>query len=198
MLKLELILYIKSTADLQKYIQHVTLQVSLNILQIRTDSNTCLSTLKWKTDQAELSPAVLHFCPSNASYSQGEAIKYSFISLFLSHWYHWLCRPNPVKSTPCGVKNTQKFLQLNRPNWTSFGWQPNSSDLSYPEILTGALNREGREDKTYKLNLKNHIHRVVNPTLTNTLSNGGYRIKYRVAGRTGCYHGHPGAGLASW
>ena len=154
--------------------------------------------MKWKTDQAELSSALLNLCPSNASYSQGETIRDSFLPLSLSHWYHWLCRPNPVKLTPCSINththkhthtHTQKYLKLNSPNWTSFGWEPNSSDVSYPEILTGAPNREGREDKTYKLNKKNYIHRVVNLNLTYALSHGGYRIKYRVA-----WHGW----LLSW
>jgi hypothetical protein len=52
---------------------------------------------------------------------------------------------------------------------------------TYPEILTGAPNGEGREDKTYKLSKKNRIHRAVNSTLTDALSHGGYRIKYSVA-----------------
>jgi hypothetical protein len=52
---------------------------------------------------------------------------------------------------------------------------------TYPKILTGAPNGEGREDKTYKLNKKNQIHRAVNLTLTYALSHGGYRLKYRVA-----------------
>jgi hypothetical protein len=37
---------------------------------------------------------------------------------------------------------------------------------TYPEILTGEPNGEGREDRTYKLSKKNYIHRVVNSTLT--------------------------------
>ena len=70
--------------------------------------------------KAELSSASLNLCQSNASYSQGEIIKDSFLSLSLSHWYHWLCRPNPVKLTPCGIKkNTQKCLKLTSPNWTN-------------------------------------------------------------------------------
>ena len=95
--------------------------------------------------KAELSSALLKPCPSNVNYSKGETIKDSFLPLSLSHWYHWLCRPNPVKLTPCAIKkehthththtHTQKYLKLNPPNWTSFGWQPNSCDLSYPKIL---------------------------------------------------------------
>jgi hypothetical protein len=54
--------------------------------------------------KAEISSASLNLCPSNTSYSQGETIKASFLSLSPSHWYHWLCRPNPVKLTPCGKK----------------------------------------------------------------------------------------------
>ena len=52
----------------------------------------------------------------------------------------------------------------------------------YPEILTGA--RKGGEQGrqiTDKPNLKNHIRRVANWTLTYGLSHGGYCIKYRVA-----------------
>jgi hypothetical protein len=53
---------------------------------------------------------------------------------------------------------------------------------AYSEILTWAPNGEGSEDQiTYKLSKKNHIHRVVNSTLTYALSHGGYSIKYRVA-----------------
>ena len=157
-----------------------------NFLQIQT-----LVFQHWseRRIKAELSSALPNPCLSNASYSQGETTKDSFLPLSLSHWYHLLCRPNPVKLTPCAIKKTQKYLKLNSPNWTTFGWQPHSRDLSYPKILTGAPNREDREDKTYKLNKKNHIHRVVNSTLTYALSHGGYRIKYRVA-----WHGW----LLSW
>jgi len=132
---------------------------------------------------AKLSSALLNLYPSNASYSQGETIKEPFLSLSLSHWYLWLCRPNPVKLTPCGKKNTHKCLKLNPPNRTAL------IQATYPEILTGAPNGEGREDKTYKLSKKNNIRRDVNPTLTYALSHGGYRIKYKVA-----WH----SGLVSW
>ena len=78
-----------------------------------------------------------------------------------------------VPTEPCQVytlrykKNTYKHLKLNPPDRTPFVWQPNSRDVSYPEILTGAPNGEGREDKTYKLGKKKYlIHRVVNLTLT--------------------------------
>jgi hypothetical protein len=59
---------------------------------------------------------------------------------------------------------------------------------TYPiqKYLTAAPDME---DKTYKINLKNHIHSVVNSTLTYALSHGGYRIKYGVA-----WHGW----LLSW
>ena len=102
-----------------------------------------------------------------------------------------------VPTEPCQVEtlrykkktHTHKYLKLNPPDRTTFVWHPNSRDLSYPEILTGAPNGEGREDKTYKLSKKNQIRRVVNSTLTYALSHGGYRIKYRVA-----WH----SGLISW
>jgi hypothetical protein len=169
MLNPEFILYIEFTTLRQKHIQHVTLQVPLNILQIK-HKFLQIQTLvfqHWSERQvkAELSSTLLNPCPSNASYSQGETIKGSFLSLSLSHWYHWLCRPNPAKLTPRGKK---KNLNLNPPNWTALlSHAANSRDLSYPEILTGAPNGEGREDRTYKLSKKkNHIRRVVNPTLT--------------------------------
>jgi hypothetical protein len=78
-----------------------------------------------------------------------------------------------VPTEPCQVdtlrykQNTQKYLKLNPPNRTSLVWQQNSHDLSYPEILTGAPNGEGMEDKTYKLSTKKiQIRRVANSTLT--------------------------------
>jgi hypothetical protein len=83
-------------------------------------------------------------------FSQGETLKGSFLTLSLSHWYQWLCRPNPAKLTPCGIKkDTHKYLKLNPPTRTALMSRgANSRDLSYPETLTGAPNREGREDKT--------------------------------------------------
>jgi hypothetical protein len=62
-----------------------------------------------------------------------------------------------------------KCLKLNPPNRTALlSHGPNLRDLSYAEILTGAPNGEGKEDRTYKLSKKkkNRIHRVVKLTLT--------------------------------
>ena len=77
--------------------------------------------------------------------------------------YHLLALISLVVPTePCHAdalrykKNTQKYLQLNPPDRTSFVWQPNSHDLSYPEILNGTLKGKSREGKTYQLR-KNKI-----------------------------------------
>ena len=132
--------------------------MSLNLLYLQStviDINTRLSALKWKTYQSRIK-FFFHWIfalPMRVIYRE-KLLKALFLSFSFSHWYHWLCRPNPVKLTPCGKKNAHKYLKLNPLNRTSFVWQPNSSDLSYPEILTGAPNWEDREDKTYKLSKK--------------------------------------------
>ena len=107
--------------------------------------------------KAELSSASLNLCSSNASYLQGETIKGSFyLSLSLSLTLVSLVVP----TEPCQVntlrykKTTQKYLKLKPPDRTPFVSQPITRDLPYTEILTGAPNGEGREDKTYKLSKK--------------------------------------------
>jgi hypothetical protein len=96
MLNSEFILYIEFTTLSQKHIEHVTLQVSLNTLQIKhTILNQFCKFLQIQTlvfqhcserqVKAELSSALLNLFHSNASYSQGETIKGAFLSLSLSH-----------------------------------------------------------------------------------------------------------------
>jgi hypothetical protein len=47
-------------------------------------SDTCLSTLKWKTDKSNTGFWFIEFFPSNASYSQGETIRISSNSVPLA------------------------------------------------------------------------------------------------------------------
>jgi hypothetical protein len=63
-------------------IKHTILTQFCKLLQIQTLVFQHRSERRVKT---ELSSALLNLCPSNASYSQGETFKDSFLSLSLSH-----------------------------------------------------------------------------------------------------------------
>jgi hypothetical protein len=156
----------------QKHTQHVTLHLSLSIVYSLFLQTQTLVFQQWseRRVKAELSSAVLNLCHSNASDSREKLLKHLFY-LSPSRIDIIRCADRTLSSWHPAVKkthtHTRKYLKLNPPNTTALlSHGANLRDLSYPEILTGAPNGEGREDRTYKLSKKNHIHRVVNPTLT--------------------------------
>jgi hypothetical protein len=77
------ILHNKVTAPSQYIYKQVTLKIPLSNVFNFMASGTGLSTVKWKENQSK--SALQNLCLSNASYSQGETTKDSFISLSLSH-----------------------------------------------------------------------------------------------------------------
>ena len=56
----------------------------------------------------KFSSVTLNLVPLQCEIITGRNCKGSFITLSRSHWYHWLCRPNPVKLTPCCIKSAHR------------------------------------------------------------------------------------------
>lgn len=84
--------------------------ISKSILDAHVDPVTCLSALKWKTDQSKIKFALLNLFPSNASHSQKETAKVLFISLPLA-LISFSCQRNPVKLPLCAIKKHKKYLK---------------------------------------------------------------------------------------
>jgi hypothetical protein len=114
MFNLEVILYNELTTQWQKRTQYDTLHIYTYGLYVGIrhyifiDSEMHLPTLKWKTDKSKIKFFFAESFPLQRELFTGRECKGSFITLSLSHWYHWLCRPNPVKLTPCGIKKTHR------------------------------------------------------------------------------------------
>jgi hypothetical protein len=74
-LNFEVILGKEFTIQSQKHTQHIIIQISIPILCILIDSDTCLSTSNWKTEKAKWSFVFTESLSPNASYSQGGTVK---------------------------------------------------------------------------------------------------------------------------
>jgi hypothetical protein len=115
------------------------LSISVSILYILIDSDTCLATLTWKTDNSKTVFCFTVYFTLQCELFTGRNCKGSLPTLSFSHWYYCLCWPNPANLTPCGIKEPHTEILKNK-----HSYHVALLHDTCPEILTVGSNGEGK------------------------------------------------------